>query len=327
MERTLNTSTVAPASGTAATHGAAELGVAPNSLRAWLLASRPPSLFVAVSPVLLAVALVYERTATVDLASALLALAASVVIQIISNLQNDVGYTVRGAEQRGNRKGLPRATALGLLSVAQVRRAIGLLIGLALLLGLPLIAERGWPVLAMGLASIAAALAYMGGPRPIAYTPLGETFVFLFFGIVAVVGTDYVLTGVLPPPSTWVAAIALGALSAAALNVNNYRDAAHDADVGRRTFAVVFGAAPARRFYALGLALPFALLLALAWLEGAPLLLAPLVLAPAVATLWRDFCRCPGGLAFNGILVRTFAMELKFAALLALGALATRWLA
>jgi 1,4-dihydroxy-2-naphthoate octaprenyltransferase len=250
-----------------------------------------------------------------------------VVIQIISNLQNDVGYTVRGAEQRGNRKGLPRATALGLLSVAQVRRAIGLLIGLALLLGLPLIAERGWPVLAMGLASIAAALAYMGGPRPIAYTALGETFVFLFFGIVAVVGTDYVLTGVLPPPSTWVAAIALGALSAAALNVNNVRDAAHDADVGRRTFAVVFGAALARRFYALGLALPFALLLALAWLEGAPLLLAPLVLAPAVATLWRDFCRCPGGLAFNDILVRTFAMELKFAALLALGALATRWLA
>jgi ABC-type amino acid transport system permease subunit len=80
---------------------------------------------------------------------------------------------------------------------------------------------------------------------------------------VAVVGTDYVLTGVLPPPSTWVAAIALGALSAAALNVNNVRDAAHDADVGRRTFAVVFGAALARRFYALGLALPFALLLAL----------------------------------------------------------------
>ncbi len=327
MERTLNTITVAPASGTAATHGAAELGVAPNSLRAWLMASRPPSLFVAVSPVLLAAALVYERNGALDLASALLTLAASVVIQIISNLQNDVGYTVRGAEQRGNRKGLPRATALGLLGVAQVRRAIGLLIGLALLLGLPLIAERGWPVLAMGLASIAAALAYMGGPRPIAYTPLGETFVFLFFGIVAVVGTDYVLTGVLPPPSTWVAAIALGALSAAALNVNNYRDAAHDADVGRRTFAVVFGAAPARRFYALGLALPFALLLALAWLEGAPLLLAPLVLAPAVATLWRDFCRCPGGLAFNDILVRTFAMELKFAALLALGALATRWLA
>lgn len=327
MERTLNTITVAPASGTAATHSAAELGVAPNSLRAWLMASRPPSLFVAVSPVLLAAALVYERNGALDLASALLALAASVVIQIISNLQNDVGYTVRGAEQRGNRKGLPRATALGLLGVAQVRRAIGLLIGLALLLGLPLIAERGWPVLAMGLASIAAALAYMGGPRPIAYTPLGETFVFLFFGIVAVVGTDYVLTGVLPPPSTWVAAIALGALSAAALNVNNYRDAAHDADVGRRTFAVVFGAAPARRFYALGLALPFALLLALAWLEGAPLLLAPLVLAPAVATLWRDFCRCPGGLAFNDILVRTFAMELKFAALLALGALATRWLA
>ena len=298
-----------------------------GSVAAWLAAVRPRTLPVAISPVLVGAALGWQRTGALDLQVAAIALAASLLMQVVSNLQNDVGYTVRGAEQRGNRKGLPRATALGLLGVAQVRRAIGLLIGLALLLGLPLIAERGWPVLAMGLASIAAALAYMGGPRPIAYTALGETFVFLFFGIVAVVGTDYVLTGVLPPPSTWVAAIALGALSAAALNVNNVRDAAHDADVGRRTFAVVFGAALARRFYALGLALPFALLLALAWLEGAPLLLAPLVLAPAVATLWRDFCRCPGGLAFNDILVRTFAMELKFAALLALGALATRWLA
>jgi 1,4-dihydroxy-2-naphthoate octaprenyltransferase len=321
----LNTTTAA-ASGASARTDEGGPSVAPNSLQAWLIASRPPSLFVAVSPVLLSVALVYERTGQVHLGFALLALACSVLIQIISNLQNDVGYTLRGAERHG-RKGMPRATSLGLLSVGQVRRAILLLIGLTVLLGLPVVEARGWPALAMGVASIVAALAYMGGPRPIAYTPLGETFVFLFFGLVAVVGTDFVLTGEPVPTSTWLAAIALGSLSAAALNVNNYRDVQHDAEVGRRTFAVAYGAALARLFYGAGLALPFVLLLPIAWLENAPLLLAPLLLLPAVLRLWRAFVDCPGGTAYTGILVRTFVLELQFAALLAAGAIATRWLA
>jgi 1,4-dihydroxy-2-naphthoate octaprenyltransferase len=187
-----------------------------GSVAAWLAAVRPRTLPVAISPVLVGAALGWQRTGALDLQVAAIALAASLLMQVVSNLQNDVGYTVRGAEQRGNRKGLPRATALGLLGVAQVRRAIGLLIGLALLLGLPLIAERGWPVLAMGLASIAAALAYMGGPRPIAYTPLGEWTVFVFFGLVAVIGTDWVLTGS-AGAATVAAAVAIGGLAAAAL--------------------------------------------------------------------------------------------------------------
>ncbi len=326
MERILNTTTATPPSGAAPSPGAASHGVAPNSWQAWLMASRPPSLFVAISPVLLATALVYQRTGHVSLVFALLALGCSVLIQIISNLQNDVGYTLRGAERHG-RKGMPRATSLGLLSVAQVRRAIVLLVGLTVLLGLPVVEARGWPALAIGLASITAALAYMGGPRPIAYTPLGETVVFLFFGLVAVVGTDFVLTGEAAVQSTWLAAIALGMLSAAALNVNNYRDVAHDAEVGRRTFAVAFGAPTARLFYAAGLVVPFVLLLPLAWLEHAPLLLAPLVLVPTVLRLWRDFVHCPGGPAYTSVLIRTFLLELQFAALLAGGAVVTRWLA
>lgn len=306
--------------------GAASDPIAPNSWRAWLMASRPPSLLVAVSPVLLAAALVYLRTGSIDLGVALLALGASVVIQIITNLQNDVGYTVRGAERHGSRTGLPRATALGLLSVAQVRAAIVALVLLALLLGLPLLLERGWPVLAIGVASILAALAYMGGPRPIAYTPLGEIVVFVFFGLVAVIGTDYVLTGTGVPLSTWIAAVALGSLSAAALGVNNFRDVAHDSEVGRHTFAVVFGYATARFFYGAGLFLPLLLLLPLAWLERSPLLLAPMLLLPSLFTLWRDFRESDNGGAFTEVLIRTFAMELKFAGLLALAALATRWL-
>jgi len=104
-----------------------------------------------------------ERTGRFDATTMLLALAAAVLLQVISNLQNDVGYTTRGAERHGNRTGLPRATANGWLEIEQVRRAIVICCGLTLLLGVPLVIAHGWPVLAMGLSSLVAALAYMGG--------------------------------------------------------------------------------------------------------------------------------------------------------------------
>jgi 1,4-dihydroxy-2-naphthoate octaprenyltransferase len=295
--------------------------VRPGSAEAWGIAVRLPSLLVAVSPVAVGTALAWERTGRFDAATAVLALGAAVLLQIVSNLQNDVGYTVRGAERVGNRTGLPRATASGWLTVAQVRAAIVVCCGIIIALGAPLVLAHGWPVLVMGLASLAAALAYMGGPRPIAYTPLGELVVFVFFGLVAVCGADYIQTGG-TGASTWLAAIALGALAAAALAVNNHRDIDHDRSVGRRTFAVVFGAPVSRAMYAAGLLTSFALLLPLAWRSG-PALLAPLVLLPASLRLYRDFADCPPGLAFNRVLVRTFKLELGFAALLAAGAVTT----
>ncbi len=297
--------------------------IAPGSVAAWAIALRPRSLLIAISPVLVAAALVWQRTGELDLELALLVLAASVLVQIITNLQNDVGYTQRGGERSGTRTGLPRATSMGVLSTAQVRMAIALAIIAAMLCGLPLIAARGWPVLVMGLASIMAALAYMGGPRPIAYTPLGELVVFVFFGLVAVVGADYALAGTRVPPSTWLAAIAIGLLAAAALVVNNFRDIEHDRQVGRRTFPVVFGANISRLLFALCLGLPFALLPVLATLEGAPWFLLPLVLGPAAYRLYLDFAVCPPGLPFNAVLYRTFKMELAYAALLATGAMVT----
>ena len=256
---------------------------------------------------------------------ALLALAAAVALQVISNLQNDVGYTARGAELAGNRTGLPRATANGWLSVGQVRTAIVLCCALAIAIGLPVVAARGWPVLAIGLASIIAALAYMGGPRPIAYTPFGEFVVFVFFGLVAVAGSDFIQTGDIGV-TTWLAAIALGALAAAALAVNNHRDIEHDRSVGRRTFPVVFGAQTAKHMYSASLYGAFALVLPMAWLEGAATLLAPLLLLPTALRLNRDFVACPPGLAYNAILVRTFKLELGYAALISAGAVAARLL-
>jgi 1,4-dihydroxy-2-naphthoate octaprenyltransferase len=299
--------------------------VRPGSLQAWAAAVRLPSLLVAISPVAVGTALAWQRTGQFELLIALLALAAAVALQVISNLQNDVGYTARGAELAGNRTGLPRATANGWLSVGQVRTAIVLCCALAIAIGLPVVAARGWPVLAIGLASIIAALAYMGGPRPIAYTPFGEFVVFVFFGLVAVAGSDFIQTGDIGV-TTWLAAIALGALAAAALAVNNHRDIDHDRSVGRRTFPVVFGAQTAKHMYTASLYGAFALVLPMAWREGAATLLAPLLLLPTALRLNRDFLGCPPGLAYNAILVRTFKLELGYAALISAGAVAARLL-
>jgi 1,4-dihydroxy-2-naphthoate polyprenyltransferase len=296
--------------------------VRPGSLAAWSVALRPPSLLVAVSPVLVGAALAWQREGHVDAKLVFLILVAAVLIQVITNLQNDVGYTVRRAE-RSNRLGMPRATANGWLGVEQVRMTIVAVIAVTLLLGLPLVQLRGLPVLLMGVASIVAALAYMGGPRPIAYTPIGELTVFVFFGLVAVGGTEYVLTG-RTTPVTWLAATAMGGLASAALALNNHRDIAHDADVGRRTFGVRFGVAASQRLYGGALLAPFALTAALGIAVDSYAVLLPLVLLPAALRLRRDVVTCCEGGAFTALLVRTFKLELLFAVLLSLGLVGAR---
>ncbi len=296
-----------------------------GSMQAWAVATRPRTLPVAISPVLVGATLGFGRTGSVDLPAALLVLAAALLMQLITNMQNDVGYTVRGGDSSGTRTGLPRATAKGWLSARHVRGAIVLAAGLALAVGLSLMAYRGWPVLAIGSASLLAALAYMGGPRPIAYTPFGELTVFVFFGVVAVLGTDWVLTGSVGVVSG-LASVALGSLAAAALAANNHRDIAHDRLVGRRTFAVSFGPEASRRLYAALLLGPFLLVPVIALAAAAWTLMLPGLLLPAALRLRNDFDRCPPGTAFNDLLFRTFRLELWFAALLSAGALLARTL-
>jgi 1,4-dihydroxy-2-naphthoate polyprenyltransferase len=272
--------------------------VRPGSLAAWAVALRPPSLLVAVSPVLVGAALAWQRTGHVDVALALLILAAAVLIQILTNLQNDVGYTVRNAE-RGNRVGLPRATANGWLSVVQVRTTIILVVVVTVLLGLPLVQARGMPV------------------------PLGELTVFVFFGLVAVGGTEFVLTGS-TTLATWLAACAMGGLASAALALNNHRDIAHDGEVGRRTFGVCFGVTASLRLYTWALLAPFALTTALAGLLLSLALLFPLVLLPVAWRLRREVAACRDGGVFTGLLVRTFKLELWFAVLLSFALVGAR---
>ena len=296
-----------------------------GSLQAWAVAVRPRSLLVAISPVLVGATLGFERTGAVDPLAAVLVFGAALLMQVITNMQNDVGYTVRGGDRSGTRTGLPRATANGWLSVRHVRAAIVIAALVATAMGLALVAYRGWPVLAIGTASLLAALAYMGGPKPIAYTPFGELTVFVFFGLVAVTGTDWVLTGSAGRVSV-LASVAIGGLAAAALAVNNHRDIAHDRLVGRRTFAVTFGAGASRRLFGALLLFPFALLPLMALVASGPALLLPGLLLPVALTLRRDFIDCPLGTAFNAVLFRTFRLELWFAALLSAGALLGRML-
>ncbi len=294
-------------------------------MQAWAVATRPRTLLVAISPVLVGAALGFLRTGAIDPIAAMLVFGASLLMQVITNMQNDVGYTVRGGESSGTRTGLPRATANGWLTVGQVRLAIVLLAVVATGLGLALTAYRGWPVLAIGVSSLVAALAYMGGPRPIAYTPFGELTVFVFFGLVAVIGSDWVFTGSVGALSV-LAAVAIGALAAAALAVNNHRDVAHDRLVGRRTFAVIVGETGSRRLYTVLLLLPFMLLPAMAFVARSPALLLPLLLGPGAVQLRQEFIACPRGVAFNQVLFRTFKLELWFAAALSAGALLARLL-
>lgn len=295
--------------------------IVPNSWSAWQAACRPASLPLTVGPVAVGAAMGYWRTGELPLVLTAMALAAALLMQVITNLQNDIGFTTRGGERVGQRTGLPRATAEGWLRLTTVRWVILGLCLLASVLGLTLVVWRGWPVLAIGAASLTAALAYMGGPKPIAYTPLGELTVLLFFGLVAVLGTDWLLTGGVSGASV-LAALAVGSLAAAALAVNNHRDLAHDRQVGRRTFAALWGARASARLLAGLLTSPFVMVLLMAPL-GWPLLL-PWLLAPAVATLYLDFRQCQPGLAYNTILFRVFRLELGFAVLLSVGAVLAR---
>jgi 1,4-dihydroxy-2-naphthoate octaprenyltransferase len=302
----------------------ARIEVRPGSLDAWRIAVRTRTLWIATVPVFVGTSVAYLARGEVDVLFASLALVASVLLQAIANLQNDVGYTARGAET-GTRVGLPRATSTGLLTAREVRLAIALAVAATILVGLPLVARWGLPVLLMGLCSVAAALAYMGGPRPVAYTPFGELMVFVFFGLVAVIGSGYVQLGAVTPALA-TAGAAIGTLAAAVLVVNNHRDIAHDASTGRRTFGVLYGERASAGLYAVLMLVPFALLPLLVRQTASHLLWLPLLALPGAIGLVRALPRTPPGLAFNGLLMRTVMLQLIYGAMLTIGTLLAAWL-
>jgi 1,4-dihydroxy-2-naphthoate octaprenyltransferase len=301
----------------------ATAAIPPGSVAAWRIAARPKTLWIAGIPVIVATSLAWSLTGRFDPRFALVALVVAVLMQVVTNLQNDVGYTERGLEN-GERVGLPRATANGWLTIREVKRAIAGIIAFMAFVALPVVAEGGWPVLGMGVASVLAAVGYMGGPRPIAYTPFGELAVFVFFGLVAVCGSYYVQTGGVDAAAL-IAATAIGMQAAAVLLVNNCRDRAHDATTGRRTLATLVTRAAAARIYAGLVLVPFALALLLAFVAGSLWFALPLAALPMGGRLVHALPRMHAAPAQNALLFRTVLLEVAYGTLLAAGALAAGW--
>lgn len=292
---------------------------APGRALAWWLAVRPWSFTISLAPVLAGTSLAAMDGYPPNLLIAAVTLLACVLIHAGTNLQNDVGDFHRGADLIG-RVGPPRVTTQGWLRARDVQAAATVSFALAVLPGTWLAVQGGWPIVAVGVASIAAGAAYTAGRKPIAYSGWGEAFVFVFFGLVAVSGMYYLHTHTMSVTSL-IAGGALGLLAAAVLVVNNLRDIDSDRRIGKNTLAVRIGRRATAWEYAALMHAPFVLLVFLALMKTQLWLLTPVVLLPWATTLSQRIAREPAGAWLNGALAATAKLGLAFAALLSLGAL------
>lgn len=293
--------------------------VAAHSVGAWLLAIRPKTFGVAVAPVLASLAVCLSDTGIINPLTAILTGLLAIVMQAITNMENDAGYTKRKAE-RSNRKGEPRATSLGLLSIKEVELGIRIAAVIGIAITLYFIYLTHWFFLFITLASIAAAYLYMGGPRPIAYSPYGEIVVFIFFGLVATSGTYYLQVQDISV-NILIVGCALGLIASAVLCVNNFRDREHDESIRRYTMAVVLGRSLTIAAYRLMLFVPYALILCIVVMDWTryPYLLVFITLIKA----WRlplDLAT-KSGYELNSTVFATVKLEVLFALTLTIGAL------
>jgi 1,4-dihydroxy-2-naphthoate octaprenyltransferase len=281
-----------------------------------LVAARPATLGASLAPVAAATALA-ARDGGARWGAAGAALLGAVLIQLGTNLVNDAADHARGADG-ADRLGPPRAVAQGWLSRRAALGAAAAAFALALLPGAWLVAQGGWPILVLGLCSLASGWAYTAGPFPLAYLGLGEAFVLLFFGLGAVGGTYWVQRLALAP-EVGLLGLAMGLFACGILAVNNLRDRAGDARAGKRTLAVRLGERFARTEHAACLLLPYALALgAWAW-WGWRGWLVPLASLP-LALLEVARVRRAEGRALNPHLAGAARAQLAFALLLGLGA-------
>ena len=296
----------------------------PTAFRTWLLAVRPATLPAAASGVVVGLGAAVAVGTPLRLDTALACLAVALLLQVLANLANDLSDHRRGADTP-DRAGPTRVAAAGLVSERQLEVAIGLVIGAAGLVGLWLVAVGGVAILVLGLLAVVAALAYTGGPFPYGYRALGEVFVFVFFGLVAVVGTAY-LQALRLNVLFFLAAIPVGALTTAILVVNNLRDIPTDAAAGKRTLAVRLGRRRTALEYAFLLGTAFAVPATLAGVglsAGAGLVALalglPLVALPLAVPLLRTVRDFEEPRELNLVLKGTARLALLFAVLFALG--------
>jgi 1,4-dihydroxy-2-naphthoate octaprenyltransferase len=248
----------------------------------------------------------------------------SMLIQVGTNLSNDYSDARRGADTE-DRLGPVRVTAGGLVPPRQVLVATYVAFGLAVLVGVYLVVTAGWQLLLVGAASILAGVLYTGGPRPYGYEGLGDLFVFLFFGVVAVSGSYFVQTSHMAWEAL-VLSVPVGMLAAALLMVNNTRDMETDRRAGKRTIAVRLGRARARSIYAAEVYLAF-VVAQIPWIAGAaslsPWLLLVLLAVPLAAPIVRTVRSRTDGPSLNGALAKTGLLQLVFCVLLSAGILAS----
>ncbi len=294
----------------------------PSPVRIWLMAARIRTLPAAVAPVLVGTALagflgVFHPLRLVA------ALLGALFIQVGTNLSNDYSDARRGADAE-DRLGPVRVTAGGLVPPSRVLAATYLTFALAVLAGAYLVAVAGWQLILVGAASILAGVLYTGGPRPYGYEGLGEVFVFLFFGVVAVAGSFFVQTRHLD----WEAfalSVPVGLIAAGILVVNNVRDIDSDRRARKRTLAVRLGRPRTRVMFAVMIYLAY-VLAPVSWVFG-PLrawMLLPWLTLPLAAGVVRTVRTRMDGPALNGALAQTGLLQLVFCAFLAAGLLLSR---
>lgn len=214
-------------------------------IKPWLLAARPKTLGAAVAPVIVGSALGWKLGGQFCIWLALATLGSCICLQIATNLFNDAVDGLKGSDTT-ERLGPVRITASGMMPAKTVMKTAAVLLALAALLALPLFVERGWPIVAIGIPSLWFCYGYTGGPLPLAYHGLGELFVVIFFGLVAVTGSAFVQSGHWHPEAI-VAGLQIGMLSTVLIAINNLRDIQEDMKSGKRTLAVRFGKKFARR--------------------------------------------------------------------------------
>lgn len=246
----------------------------------------------------------------------------ALLIQIGTNFANDYYDYVKGADT-SERVGPKRAVAAGWVRPAVMRTMMLVIFAVAFLVGLSLLRFGGWPLLLVGLASIVCGIGYTGGPYPLGYNGLGDVFVFVFFGLVAVCATYFVQTGVITSAAVLIA-VGIGGLATNILVVNNYRDVETDAKAGKRTLVVRFGRSAARKQFAVSLAVALAVPLLL-WTRGFGItVLLPLIVTPLAAKHYRRLWRSTHAPELISLLGDTGKLLALYALLLSAGIVASR---
>jgi 1,4-dihydroxy-2-naphthoate octaprenyltransferase len=287
----------------------------PSRIGTWIAASRLRTLPAAIVPVVVGTA-VAHACGHVAWGPALAALAGAIAIQIGTNFANDVFDAEKGADGP-DRVGPLRVVSAGLVSTSAMKRAMVIAFAIAAAIGLYLVSVAGWPIIAIGIASILSGIAYTGGPWPLGYHGLGDVFVLVFFGFVAVCGTAFVQLDRVPALAVW-ASVPVGALATAILVVNNVRDRLGDARVGKRTLAVRFGRRAALVEYMVLLALAFVVPVVLC-VDGLRTAALPLVLTPLAVMRTTSLVAAVTGPEHNRLLAATAQLLLLHGALFAAG--------